>query len=396
MNSFESLNFKGKKVLMRVDFNVPLDDNFHISDDTRIRAAIPSIKKILSEGGSVILMSHLGRPKSGPEAKFSLKHIIPGLEKTLNQKVQFVDDCINANAQNQAQSLKAGEVLLLENLRFYKEEEAGDEGFAKSLASLADFYVNDAFGTAHRAHASTAIIAKFFPNHKSFGYLIENEINGVNKILKDGQKPILAVVGGAKVSSKIDIIENMLDKIDRLIVGGGMAYTFVKALGGNIGNSLVEESHIETALALIEKCKSKQVELFLPIDTQIAESFSNDVPRKVCNTSEIPDGWMGLDIGPKSIEKFTAVITSSKTMLWNGPMGVFEFSSFQDGTKKIGEAMVEATKNGAFSLVGGGDSVSAANQFGLAENLSYISTGGGALLEYLEGKELPGISAILN
>jgi phosphoglycerate kinase len=395
MQNINNYNFSGKKALIRVDFNVPLNDNFEVTDNTRISSAIKTIKKILNSNGSVILMSHLGRPKDGPEAKFSLKHIVLEIEKLLNQKIAFANDCIGSEAIEKAKNLKAGEVLLLENLRFYREETKGDADFAKSLADLGDVYVNDAFGTAHRAHASTAIIAQFFPNDKMFGYLIEKEIESVSKIMKEGERPITAIIGGAKVSSKIIIIENLLDQVDNLIIGGGMAYTFAKALGGKVGSSLVENDFLETALEVIEKAKNKGVKILIPIDSIVADNFSNEANTKTCNTNNIPDGWMGLDVAEKAIVENNACVLNSKTILWNGPMGVFEMEKFQKGTKSIAIAIAEATKNGAFSLVGGGDSVAAVNKFNLADQVSHVSTGGGAMLEYLEGKELPGIAAIM-
>jgi phosphoglycerate kinase len=381
--------------LIRVDFNVPLDSDFTITDDTRIRAALPTIKKVLAAGGSVILMSHLGRPKDGPVDKYSLRHILPDLEKKLGLKVKFANDCIDAQAIELSSTLKPGEVLLLENLRFYKEEEKGDENFAKKLALLGDVYINDAFGTAHRAHASTSIIVRFFPGASLFGYLMQDEVMSLEKVVKHADKPFTAVLGGAKVSGKIEIINNLLDKVDNLIIGGGMAYTFAKALGGTIGNSLIEEDLIETAREAMVKAKKNGVNLLIPIDTVIANSFSNDAPKKTCKTNEIPDGWMGLDIGPETIKSFAETIKNSKTILWNGPMGVFEFDNFAQGTIAIAHAIADATALGAFSLVGGGDSVAAVNKYNLADKVSYVSTGGGAMLEYIEGKDLPGVSAIL-
>ncbi len=394
MISFESYNFAGKRAIIRVDFNVPLDGNQKVTDDNRIRAALPTIKKVLSDGGSAILMSHLGRPKQGPEDKFSLKHIISTLESKLGTSVKFAPDCIGSEAVQLASGLKGGEVLLLENLRFYKEEEKGDEGFAQKLASLADVYVNDAFGTAHRAHASTTIIAKFFPQNKMFGFLIESELAGLDKVLHNPQKPYTAVLGGAKVSTKITIIENLLDKVDNLIIGGGMMFTFIKALGGKIGASMVEDDKLQMALDILEKAKAKGVKILLPTDTVIANEFNNDANTDTVKVDEIPDGWLGLDIGPESVALFSKVIEESKTILWNGPMGVFEMAKFAEGTKLVAKAMASATANGAFSLVGGGDSVAAVNQLGLANEVSYVSTGGGALLEYLENGDLPGIKAV--
>lgn len=395
MADFNQFNFSGKKVLIRVDFNVPLDKQFNITDDTRIRAAIPTIKKILDNGGSVILMSHFGRPKEGPEEKYSLKHLVPHLKSLLNVPVEFANDCIGQEAKDKAAALKPGEVLLLENLRFYKEEEKGDEGFAQKLASLGDIYVNDAFGTAHRAHASTAVMAKFFDaDSKMFGLLMNNEVSSAEKVLHNAENPFTAILGGAKVSDKIMIIENLLEKANNIIIGGGMAYTFFKAQGGKVGNSLVEQERIDTASELIEKAKAKGVNLLLPVDSIIADKFAADANTEVSDNNEIPDGWMGLDIGPKAIKAITEVILNSKTILWNGPMGVFEMEKFQQGTKAIAQAVADATQKGAFTLVGGGDSVAAVNQFGFADKVSYVSTGGGAMLEFFEGKELPGIAAI--
>lgn len=395
MKNIDQYDLRGKRCLIRVDFNVPLDSNFTITDDTRIRAALPTIKKILSSGGSVILMSHLGRPKDGPVDKYSLRHILPDLEKKLGQKVKFADDCIGNQATELSTSLKPGEVLLLENLRFYKEEEKGDEDFAKKLALLGDVYINDAFGTAHRAHASTSIIVRFFPGACLFGYLMQDEVMSLEKVVKHADKPFTAVLGGAKVSGKIEIINNLLDKVDNLIIGGGMAYTFAKAMGGTIGDSLIEDDLMETALAAMAKAKKNGVNLLIPTDTVIAQSFSNDSPKKVCKTAEIPSGWMGLDIGDETIKNFSETIKNSKTILWNGPMGVFEFDNFAHGTIAIAHAIADATASGAYSLVGGGDSVAAVNKYNLADKVSYVSTGGGAMLEYIEGKDLPGVSAIL-
>jgi phosphoglycerate kinase len=396
MQNIDKYNFSEKKVLIRVDFNVPLNDKFEVTDNTRISASVPTIKKILKGGGAVILMSHLGRPKSGYEDKFSLKHIVNEVEKLIGQPIKFAPDCIGNEAKEMAESLKPGEVLMLENLRFYTSETKGDLDFTEKLAKLGDVYVNDAFGTAHRAHASTTIIAQFFPNDKMFGYLIEKEIFSVSKVLKGGVSPITAIVGGAKVSSKIVIMEQLLDKVDNIIIGGGMAYTFAKAQGGNIGSSLVEMDFLETALDILAKAKNKKVTILLPEDTLAADKFSEDANTQVCDTNNIPDGWMGMDIGEKAITSFTNCILDSKTILWNGPVGVFEMDKFQNGTKAIALAVAEATKKGAFTLVGGGDSVAAVNKFNLAEQVSHVSTGGGAMLEYLEGKELPGIAAILN
>ena len=394
MKTIDFLNFSGKKALIRVDFNVPLDDNYNITDDNRIQGAMPTIEKILLDGGSVILMSHLGRPKGGPEEKFSLKHLINHLSVQLNRPVQFANDCIGTDAVNKAENLKSGEVLLLENLRFYKEEEKGDEAFAKKLADLGDIYVNDAFGTAHRAHASTAVIARFFPESKYFGYLMAGELKNAEKVLNDAQKPFTAIMGGAKVSDKIELIEKLLNKVDNLIIGGGMAYTFAKAQGGKIGKSLVEDDKLDLAKSLIEKAEKKNVKLILPLDSIIADAFSNDANTEISSNDTIKDNWMGLDIGPESIKNFAEVIAASKTILWNGPMGVFEMEKFEKGTKAVAEAVVKATENGAFSLIGGGDSAAAVAKFGFNDRVSYVSTGGGALLEYMEGKELPGVKAI--
>lgn len=396
MSDFSSYNFSGKKALIRVDFNVPLNDKFEITDDTRMTAAIPTIQKIIKDGGSVILMSHLGRPKDGPTNKYSLKHLVPHLSKLLNgTKVDFADDCIGKQATEKAASLRPGEVLLLENLRFYKEEEKGDKEFAKKLSVLGDVYVNDAFGTAHRAHASTAVIAdNFSADKKVFGLLMENEVKSAEKVLKSAEKPFTAIMGGAKVSDKILLIENLLEKADHIIIGGGMSYTFFKAQGGEVGNSLVENDRIDTAKEILEKAKTKNVKIHLPVDSIIADKFDANANTKEADNNSIPSGWMGLDIGKKAIEEFRKVILESKTILWNGPMGVFEMEKFQAGTKAVAEAIAEATQKGAFSLIGGGDSVSAINQFGFADKVSYVSTGGGAMLEYFEGKELPGIAAI--
>src|SRR5665213_578004 len=396
MSQFSEHNFKNEKALVRVDFNVPLDEHFNITDDTRMTAAVPTIKKILKDGGSVILMSHLGRPKTGPEEKFSLKHLLPHLKELLGgTNVIFANDCIGNEAEQKVKDLKSGEVLLLENLRFYKEEEKGNEEFAKKLSSLGDVYVNDAFGTAHRAHASTAVIAQFFPKDKRmFGLLMNAEVSNADKVLNDSEKPFLAIIGGAKVSDKILIIENLLDRATDIIIGGGMAYTFFKAMGGKIGNSLCEDDRLDKAKELLEKAKQKNVCLHLPADSIIADKFAADAMVSGSLSNDIPDGWMGLDIGEMACETFCRVIHNSKTILWNGPMGVFEMDNFKHGTKSIAEAVAAATADGAFSLVGGGDSVAAVNEFGLADKVSYVSTGGGALLEYFEGKELPGIKAI--
>lgn len=394
MKTVDQISFAGKKALIRVDFNVPLDENYNITDDNRMTAALPTIKKILKDGGKVILMSHLGRPKDGPTEKYSLKHIVSHLSDLLGQQVQFADDCIGEQAVEKAKALGNGEVLLLENLRFYKEEEKGDVAFAEKLSKLGDVYVNDAFGTAHRAHASTAIIAQFFPDAKYFGYLMAAELNNAEKILNNAPKPFTAIMGGSKVSDKIELIEKLLEKVDNLIIGGGMAYTFAKADGGNIGTSLVEMDKLDLAISLRQKAKEKGVNLLLPLDNIIADAFSNDANTDVAKTGEIKDNWMGLDIGPETVALFSKVVEESKTILWNGPMGVFEMEKFLGGTKAIAEAVAKATENGAFSLIGGGDSAAAVAKFGMTDEVSYVSTGGGALLEYMEGKELPGVKAI--
>jgi len=394
MKTIDQINFAGKRALIRVDFNVPLDKDYNITDDNRMTAALPTIKKILTDGGSVILMSHLGRPKDGPTEKYSLKHLIPHLSDLLGQEVEFADDCIGEDALAKSKALGKGEVLLLENLRFYKEEEKGDVEFAKKLAALGDVYVNDAFGTAHRAHASTSIIAQFFPDAKYFGYLMAGELANAEKVLNGAEKPFTAIMGGAKVSDKIELIEKLLDKVDNLIIGGGMAYTFAKAQGGSIGKSLVEADKLDLALSLIQKAKDKGVSLLLPTDSIIADNFSNDANTDTAQNDSIKDGWMGLDIGPDSIKAFSKVVEASKTILWNGPMGVFEMEKFEAGTKAIAEAVVKATEAGAFSLIGGGDSAAAVAKFNFTNEVSYVSTGGGALLEYMEGKELPGVKAI--
>ena len=396
MSTFSNHNFSGQRALIRVDFNVPLNDQFEITDDTRMQAAVPTIKKILKDGGSVILMSHLGRPKGGPEDKFSLKHLVPHLKELLpGVEVKFADDCIGASAVAASAALKGGEVLLLENLRFYKEEEKGDKDFAEKLSKLGDIYVNDAFGTAHRAHASTAVIAQFFPKDKRmFGLLMESEVSSAEKVLHQSAKPFTAIIGGAKVSDKILIIENLLDRATDIIIGGGMAYTFMKAEGGKIGNSLCENDRLDTARELLKKAAEKGVSIHLPSDSTIADKFDANANDSTAPSNNIPDGWMGLDIGENAIEQFSNVIHRSKTILWNGPMGVFEMKKFQKGTVAIAKAIAEATAGGAFSLVGGGDSVAAVNQFGYADKVSYVSTGGGALLELFEGKVLPGIAAI--
>ena len=417
MQTIDQFNFAGKKAFVRVDFNVPLDENFNITDDNRIRAALPTLKKIIADGGSLIIGSHLGRPK-GVTDKYSLKHIVNHVSKVLGVEVQFANDCMGEEAVAKAAALKPGEALLLENLRFYAEEEGKPRGlaedatdeekaaakkavkesqkeFTKKLASYADCYVNDAFGTAHRAHASTALIAKYFDvNNKMFGYLMEKEVKAVDKVLNDIKRPFTAIMGGSKVSSKIEIIENLLSKVDNLIITGGMTFTFTKALGGKIGSSLCEDDKLDLALELIEKAKKNNVELVIAVDAKVADSFSNDANTQFVDAVQIPDGWSGLDIGPKTEELYAQVIKASKTILWNGPTGVFEFDNFSHGSRSVGEAIVEATKNGAFSLVGGGDSVACVNKFGLADGVSYVSTGGGALLEAIEGKVLPGIAAI--
>ena len=395
MKTVKDYNFSGKKAIVRVDFNVPLDEDFNITDDTRIRAAVPTIKAIIEGGGSAILMSHLGRPKNGPEDKFSLKHIISKISEKVGVEVKFVTDCIGADVDAAASNLKAGEVLVLENLRFYKEETAGDKVFSEKLASIADCYVNDAFGTAHRAHASTTIIAQSFPNDKMFGLLLAGELESIDKALKTGKGPLTAIMGGSKVSSKIQIITQLLDKVDNLIIGGGMGYTFSKAKGGKIGNSIVEDDFLDTALDILKQAKDKGVNVYLPIDSIVADDFSNDANTQVCTAGTIPDGWEGLDCGPESRDIFGKVIEASGTVLWNGPVGVFELDTFGNGTKAVANSLVTATENGAFTLIGGGDSVAAINKYGLADKVSYISTGGGALLELLEGKVLPGVDAIL-
>jgi len=417
MQTIDSFNFAGKKAFVRVDFNVPLDENFNITDDTRIRAAIPTLKKILNDGGSVIIASHMGRSKKNPDPKYSLKHILPRVSELLGITVKFAPDCIGEETAKMVAELKPGEALMLENLRFYEEEEGKprlpetateeeiaiakkelkerQKKFTQTLASYADVYVNDAFGTAHRAHASTALIADYFDeNHKMFGYLMEKEVAAIEKIMNNAEHPFTAIMGGSKVSSKIDIIENLLNKVDNLIIGGGMTYTFIKALGGKIGNSICEDDKLELALKLLEKAKNKGVNMVLAVDAKIADSFSNDAHTKVVPVNEIPDGWQGLDIGPETEKIFSDIIKSSKTILWNGPVGVFEFDNFAHGSLAVAQAIVEATKNGAFSLVGGGDSVACINKYGLADKVSYVSTGGGALLEAIEGRVLPGIKAI--
>ncbi|SMO31738.1 phosphoglycerate kinase [Solitalea koreensis] len=394
MKTIDDFNFAGKKGLIRVDFNVPLNENFEITDDTRIQESAATITKVLSDGGNPVLMSHLGRPKA-KEDKFSLKHLKDHVAKVMNAEVVFADDCVGEVAENAAASLKPGQILLLENLRFHKEEEAGDEAFAEKLSKLGDIYVNDAFGTAHRAHASTAIIAKFFPDNKCFGYLMAKEIIAIEKVLKNGEKPVTAILGGSKVSSKITIINTMLDTVNNLIIGGGMTYTFVKAQGGKVGSSICEDDKMELALDILKQAKAKGVNVYLPVDVLAADAFDNNANTKVVAVDAIPDGWQGLDAGPETQKKFAEVIKASKTILWNGPLGVFEFENFSAGTKALGDAIGDATAAGAFSLVGGGDSVAAVKQFGYENKVSYVSTGGGAMLESLEGKELPGIKAVL-
>ncbi len=394
MNTLKDFNFKNKKAIIRVDFNVPLNSEFQVTDGTRIQAAKSTITEILAQGGSCVLMSHLGRPNGFQEA-LSLQHIVSSVEEVLGCNVKFVEDCVGAKAEEAVANLAAGEVLLLENLRFYEEEKKGDVAFAEKLSKLGDIYVNDAFGTAHRAHASTTIIAQFFEQNKCFGNLLAREIESIDKVLNNSEKPVLAILGGAKVSSKITVIENILDKVDHLIIGGGMSFTFVKALGGKIGNSICEDDKMELALEILKQAKAKGVEVHIPVDVVAADDFSNDANTQTLDINEIPDGWEGVDAGPKSRANFDAVVNTCKTILWNGPLGVFEMEAFAEGTIALGHSIDKATKNGAFSLVGGGDSVAAVKQFGFAEKVSYVSTGGGAMLEMLEGKTLPGIEAIL-
>lgn len=394
MKTIDNFNFKDQKVLVRVDFNVPQDENLKVTDSTRILAAKASIQKILQQGGSVILMTHLGRPKNGFETKYSLKNIASKVAEILENEVIMSADVIGEDAQQKAKNLQPGQILLLENLRFHAEETDGNIEFAKKLSTLGDFYVNDAFGTAHRAHASTSIIAQFFPNHKAFGYLMQQELEAIDKVLTTGQKPITAILGGAKVSSKITIIDHILPVIDHLIIGGGMTYTFIKAQGGNIGNSLVEEDKMELSLEILKACEAQGVQVHLPVDNVIADGFSNEANTKIVDIDAIPEGWMGLDIGPKTEKIFAEVILNSKTILWNGPLGVFELPKFAEGTIALGNAIAESTKKGAFSLVGGGDSVAFVKQFDFDDKVSYVSTGGGAMLESLEGKDLPGVAAI--
>jgi len=394
MKTVDQFNFAGKRALIRVDFNVPLDAHFHITDDTRIKAAIPTLKKILKDGGAVVLMSHLGRPKNGPEEKFSLKHIVDDLSKKLSVEVKFAGDCIGEEANYLTSQLKPGEVILLENLRFYKEEEKGDVAFAQKLAKHGDVYVNDAFGTAHRAHSSTAIIAQFFPEAKMFGYVMAGELSSINKVLNNTMRPFTAVMGGAKVSDKIMILEQLINKADHIIIGGGMAFTFLKEQGGNVGNSLVENDRLDTAKQILADAAAKGVKIHIPVDAVCADNFSNEANTQICDIDKIPAGWMGLDISGKTEKNYAEVIAASKTILWNGPMGVFEMSKFENGTKSVAEAIVDATEKGAYSLIGGGDSVAAINKYHLGEKVSYVSTGGGALLEYIESGSLPGVEAV--
>ncbi|SIT85651.1 phosphoglycerate kinase [Pontibacter indicus] len=394
MRTVDAYNFAGKKALVRVDFNVPLDADYRITDDTRIRAAVPTIQKILNDGGAVILMSHLGRPKTGPEEKYSLRHLVDRLSQEFNTTVKFATDCIGPEAAQLAQDLKPGEILLLENLRFHKAEEKGDPEFARELSKLGDVYVNDAFGTAHREHASTAVIARYFPNDKVMGYVMHAELDNARRVMDNAERPYTAIMGGAKISDKILIIEKLMDKVDNLLIGGGMSYTFVKADGGQIGSSLVEEDKVELASRLIAMAKEKGVNLMIPVDSIIADEFSNEANVDTSLSHHIKPLWMGLDIGPNAREQYADVIRNSKTILWNGPMGVFEMSNFSVGTEAVAEAVVDATRRGAYSLIGGGDSAAAVNQLGYADRVSYVSTGGGALLEYMEGKTLPGVAAI--
>ncbi len=395
MKTINDFNFSNKKAIIRVDFNVPLNERFEVTDDNRIVAAKPTIDKIVNEGGIAVLMSHLGRPKNGPEDQFSLKHIVPKVEEVLGRKVTFVNDSVGSEVEEIVANAQPGDVILLENLRFYKEEEKGDESFAGQLAQLGDVYVNDAFGTAHRAHASTTIVAKFFPNNKCFGFLLAKEIESIDKVLNSTEKPVTAVLGGSKVSSKITIIENILDKIDHMIIGGGMMFTFIKAQGGNVGNSIVEDDKLALALEILEKAKTKNVQIHIPVDVVAADTFSNDANTQITEANNIPEGWQGLDVGPETLKQFNKVIMDSKIILWNGPLGVFEMEKFATGTITLGNFIADATAAGTFSLVGGGDSVAAVKQFGLEPKMSYVSTGGGAMLEMLEGKTLPGIAAIL-
>ena len=395
MKTLKDFNFKNKKALIRVDFNVPLNDKFEVTDATRIQAAKSTIIDVLEQGGSCVLMSHLGRPKGVAQDEFSLKHIVAKVKEIIGVNVKFIDNCVGEKVEEAVANLESGEILLLENLRFYEEEEKGDVAFAEKLSKLGDIYVNDAFGTAHRAHASTTIIAQFFPENKCFGNLLAREIESIDKVLNKSEKPVLAILGGAKVSSKITVIENILDKVDHLIIGGGMSFTFIKAQGGKIGNSICEDDKMELALEILKQAKEKGVEVHIPVDVIAADDFSNDANTQICNINSIPDGWEGVDAGPKSREIFDTVVNKCKTILWNGPLGVFEMESFAGGTIALGNSIANATKNGAFSLVGGGDSVAAVKQFGFENKVSYVSTGGGAMLEMLEGKVLPGIEAIL-
>lgn len=396
MTSLNDLNLDGARVLVRVDFNVPLDEDRNITDDSRMQAHIPTIKTIVEKGGRPIVMSHLGRPKDGPDPSLSLNHLREHLEEITGLPVQFIDDCVGQAVEKACEELPANTILLLENLRFHKEETKGDETFAHQLSKNGDVYINDAFGTAHRAHASTAIIARYFTDRKAFGHVMQAEIDNVNKVLYGGQKPVTAIVGGAKVSSKISVLENLLPKIDHLIIGGGMAFTFIKAMGGKTGNSLIEDDFLETATKIMQAAENQGVKIHLPVDSVIADNFSNDAKREIKASNDIPEGWMGLDAGPETIVALKPIIEASKTLLWNGPLGVFEFENFSEGTIKAAELIVSATEKGAFSLVGGGDSVAAIKKFGMADQVSYVSTGGGAMLEFLEGKTLPGIAAILD
>ncbi|MBD79685.1 MAG: phosphoglycerate kinase [Crocinitomicaceae bacterium] len=396
MKTIKDFDINGKRVLVRVDFNVPLNDNLEITDDTRIQAALPTINHILDHGGSVILMSHLGRPKSGPEKRFSLSHLKHHLSLCLGRDVLFADDCIGDSVYQMSSKLRPGDVLLIENLRFHSAEKSGDKSFAEMLSHLGDFYVNDAFGTAHRAHASTAVIADYFPGKCAYGLLMAKELENIKTVLEDTKKPFTAVIGGAKVSSKISIIENLLPKIDSMIIGGGMSYTFIKAMGGKVGSSLVEDDYLQTANKVLEKAEELGVRIFLPEDSVIASSFDNNADRKSALSDEIPESWMGLDIGPEAIARYSTCLRESRTILWNGPMGVFEMENFETGTHEIANAIVEATERGAYSLIGGGDSVAAVNKYNLKDHVSYVSTGGGAMLEYIEGKTLPGVAAVQN
>lgn len=396
MKTLTDFSFKGKRALIRVDFNVPFNANKEVTDATRMEAALPTVNYILENGGSVVLMSHLGRPSDGYEADFSLSHIVPKLSELLGREVEFAGDCIGDKAFSVTNRLSAGKIVLLENLRFYNEEKKGNSSFAEKLSGHGDIYVNDAFGTAHRAHASTSIIADFFEGNSCFGKLMQSELDSIRRVMKNSAKPFTAIIGGAKVSSKISIIQNLMDKLDNLIIGGGMSYTFIKAMGGKVGNSLVEDDYLEEAKAILDVAEEKGVRILIPEDSMIADDFKNNAKRKIVDSSEIQEGWMGLDIGPKATEQYSKCIEESKTILWNGPMGVFEMDNFQSGTKKIAYSVVSATERGAYSLVGGGDSVAAINKYELKEHVSYVSTGGGALLELIEGKELPGVAAIEN